>query len=74
MRESVRKLGKFVDPQKLASGRLQTHREWDDRVRLEEYYIFNVAIPVKWEKVVLPQLLVLLGTFRESLEQIRKNR
>ena len=74
MRESVRKLGKFVDPQKLTSGRLQTHREWDDRVRLEEYYIFNVAIPVEWEKVVLPQLLVLLGTFRESLEKIGKNR
>ena len=74
MRESVRKFGKFVDPQQLASGRLQTHREWDDRVRLEEYYIFNVAIPVKWEKVVLPQLLVLLGTFRESLEKISTNR
>ena len=30
-------------------GRLQTPREWNDRVPIEEYYIFNVAIPLKVE-------------------------
>ena len=35
--------------QKLPLGRLQTPREWNDRVPIEEYRIFNVAIPLKVE-------------------------
>ena len=35
--------------QKLPLGRLQTPREWNDRVPIEEYCIFNVAIPLKVE-------------------------
>ncbi len=35
--------------QKLPLGRLQTPREWNDRVPIEEYYSFNVAIPLKVE-------------------------
>ncbi len=41
-------LGDF-NPQKLPSRRLQTLWEWKNRVLLEEYYIFNVAIPRKDE-------------------------
>ena len=40
-------LGDF-SPQKLPSGRLQTLWEWKNRVPLEEYYIFNVAIPCRF--------------------------
>ena len=35
--------------QKLPSRRLQTLWEWENRVLLEEYYIFNVAIPLEVE-------------------------
>ena len=41
-------LGDF-NPQKLPSRRLQTPWEWKNRVLLEEYYIFNVAIPLEVE-------------------------
>ena len=37
-------LGDF-NPQQLPPRRLQTLWEWKNRVLLEEYYIFNVAIP-----------------------------
>ncbi len=42
-------LGDF-NPQKLPSRRLQTLWEWKNRVLLEEYYIFNVAIPLEVER------------------------
>ena len=38
-------MGDF-DLRKLPLGRLQTLWEWKNRVLLEEYYIFNVAIPL----------------------------
>ena len=41
-------LGDF-SPQKLPSRGLQTLWEWKNRVLLEEYYIFNVAIPLEVE-------------------------
>ncbi len=37
--------------QKLDSGSLQTLWEWKNRVLLEEYYIFNLAIPLEVEMV-----------------------
>ena len=40
-------LGDF-NPQKLPSRRLQTPWEQKNRVLLEEYYIFSVAIPLEW--------------------------
>ncbi len=39
-------LGDF-NPQKLPSRRLQALWEWKNRVLLEEYYIFNVVIPLE---------------------------
>ncbi len=41
-------MGDF-DLQKLPSGRLQTLWEWENRVLLEEYYVFNVVIPLEVE-------------------------
>ncbi len=41
-------LGDF-NLQKLPSRRLQTLWEWKNRVLLEEYYVFNVAIPLEVE-------------------------
>ncbi len=41
-------LGDF-NPQKLPSRGLQTLWEWKNRVLLEEYYIFNVVIPLEVE-------------------------
>ncbi len=41
-------LGDF-NHQQLPSRRLQTLWEWKNRVLLEEYYIFNVAIPLELE-------------------------
>ena len=40
---------KTYQDQQLPLGRLQTPREWNDRVPIEEYCIFNVAIPLKVE-------------------------
>ena len=42
-------LGDF-SPQQLPSRRLQTLWEWKNRVLLEEYYIFNVAIPLEVQR------------------------
>ena len=42
-------LGDF-NLQKLPSRSLQTLWEWKNRVLLEEYYIFNVAIPLEVER------------------------
>ncbi len=44
-------LGDF-DLRQLSSGRLQTLREWKNRVLLEEYYIVNVAIPLEVEHLL----------------------
>ncbi len=41
-------LGDFT-PDGLDSRSLQTPWEWKNRVLLEEYYIFNVAIPLEVE-------------------------
>ena len=41
-------LGDF-NLQKLPPGGLQTLWEWKNRVLLEEYYIFNVVIPLEVE-------------------------
>ena len=41
-------LGDF-NLQKLPLGRLQTPWEWKNRVLLEEYYIFDVVIPLEVE-------------------------
>ncbi len=42
-------LGDF-NPQKLPSRGLRTLWEWKNRVLLEEYYIFNVAIPLEVQR------------------------
>ncbi len=42
-------LGDFT-PDRLDSRSLQTIWEWKNRVLLEEYYIFNVAIPLEVER------------------------
>ena len=41
-------LGDFT-PDRLDSRSLETLWEWKNRVLLEEYYIFNVAIPLEVE-------------------------
>ena len=41
-------LGDYA-PDRLDSRSLETLREWKNRVLLEEYYIFNVAIPLEVE-------------------------
>jgi hypothetical protein len=53
-------LGDF-NLQKLPLGRLQTPWEWKNRVLLEEYYIFNVAIPPEAYPVVIITCVHYLG-------------
>ena len=74
--------------QKLPLGRLQTPREWNDRVLIEECCIFNVAIPLKveFEKKVknynnnmhleddLPQKQFSEFLFEENSVKFSKNR
>ena len=50
-------LGDF-NPQTLPSRRLQTLWEWKNRVLLEEYYIFNVLIPLEVEESRVMEVII----------------